>query len=72
MPEEVQGGVRLSVIGWKRHVLISWCAEAAWQWSSSSSMLCQSGRCQGLSVNKTGEPGKEYKQIRPWMTDTFL
>ena len=74
MPEEgaVQGGVRLSMNGWRRHVLISWFAEAAWQWSSSSSMLCQSECCQGLSVNETRQPGNEYKQIRAWMTDTYF
>lgn len=74
MPEEgaVQGGVRLSVDGWRRHVLISWCAKTAQPWLSSSSTLCQTGCCQGLCVNESRQPGKEYKQARPWMTETVF
>lgn len=66
VPEEgaVQGAVRFSVDGWRRHVLISWCAEAAQPWLSFSSTLCQIECCQGLRFNESKQLGKEYKQTR--------
>lgn len=60
------------VDGWRRHVLISCCAEATQPSSSSSSTLCQLGCCQGLSVNESRQPGEKYKHIHLWMTDIFF
>lgn len=56
-----KGGVRSSVDGWRRHVLISWCVEAAQPWSSSSFKArakLEPGAAKGYVLMNPGSLGK--------------